>query len=100
MSKEKFLSAHEMMQYDLLNEKVKSLEIVKENLILKHKISSMEVNQKLMEVNQSIHDLKSKRSAFNDTIRESYGIESDRFGYDPETGEIKENKPETKQEGV
>lgn len=96
LNEKKSLTNEEMMTFDLHNERVARLELQKNNILLEHRVSTMEVNQKLMEINGQLQQEKSKRSIFNDTIRENYEIESERFGYDPETGEIKENKPETK----
>jgi hypothetical protein len=94
--KKRHLTELEMTQLDLCNMEIKNQELTRANLHLQHKLNTMEINQKIVNINNELNKAKTKLSDINAKIREEHGIDTERFSYNPMTGEIIND---TKQDG-
>ena len=107
MPKEKKLTKSELLELELHNERrlVKKLE--KEKLAAKTQLISLEasildlkrqiklrdqleVNRKIDQMKRDDEALKVEGQEIMDKIKNKYKIESEYFGFDPDTGEIRE----------
>lgn len=83
------LTELEMMQIELNNAKVKVAELSYQNKELRKQLSDLRLSSELLEASKTLGAVKLKRKEFNDNLKEDIGIESETFGFDPITGEIK-----------
>lgn len=95
---EKKLTFEEMKVIELFNEKIKSNRAELENLRLKAEVSrlkakSLDLEARLLEkdilakIESNGNDLKKHKSYINE-LKVKLQIETDKFGYDPDTGVV------------
>lgn len=86
------LSEVEMLVLDLHTFKVKNKEIEIVVLSQKKQLLEREIERELLRKQGELSLLKEKRSKFNEELRRVFNIETEKWGYDPITGEIKDGR--------
>jgi len=84
-----YLSEAEMLKIELHNERVRNLE---QSIKIKNyeiEVSRLMVERNIINMLKELEIVKLKRTKFNEEIRNKFNIESEKFGYDPISGELK-----------
>ncbi len=83
------LSNEDMLKIDIGNIESELNEVKKNNLLLKKELIIIRLDKQIEEASLIAEKSKLKRMKLNSEIKERFEIESDKWGYDPLTGEIK-----------
>ena len=83
------LTNEEMLKIDNFNLEVKSVELEIQSLNFKKQLLQIQIDKKIEELSNGLEFIKAKRKEFNDKIKEEFNIESETWGFDPLTGEVR-----------
>lgn len=88
--KKTHLSEIEMLKMENNNLKVLVLETRAALADKVAKLNSLMVEKQSLEILSELNKAKESRKDYNNIIKDELGLESDKWGYDPLTGEVKE----------
>lgn len=88
MAKRKKLKNEEILKMDLNNERVSKANLELQNMRLKVELYVHSENEKIRKKAEELKNEQKRRKEYVDKVKSDLGIKTEKFSYNPDTGEI------------